>query len=221
LPKFGFSAFLKLLSLNSRPQRTLIRKRLSRSGSSGYDFHRSLRLLAGRYVNGSSLEDVLALTEDISRPPEKQSAQSGLRQLAAWRLANPGSILSFESVLFESPAKNFKVQFQPDFGIQLGEQKVAAHIWNTRTVELDRQMMYAALSVIAPLYSTNEDRPDDVGVLSLPDQTLYRLSEVGDYTEVGSRLVRRLDDIFEEILREPQKPGAPPKGRPIAPPPAR
>jgi hypothetical protein len=216
LPTFGFSAFLKLLSLNSRPQRTLIRKRLSRSGSSGYDFHRSLRLLAGRYINGSSLEDVLRLAEDINRPPEKQSAQSGLKQLAAWRSANPGSILDFDPVSFESPAKNFKVQFQPDFGIRLGEQKVAAHIWNTRTVELDKRMTYAALSLIAPLYSTNGDRPDDVGVLSLPDKMLYRLSEAGDYTEVGLRLVRRLDDIFQDILGEPSKPG--PTDRPAVPP---
>jgi hypothetical protein len=180
-----------------------------------------LRLLAGRYINGSSLEDVLRLAEDISRPPEKQSAQSGLRQLAAWRIANPGLILDFESALFESPAKNFKVQFQPDFGIQLGEQKVAVHIWNTRTVELDKRMMYAALSLIFPLYESKNNHPGDLGVLSLPDQTFYRLSEMGDYTEVGRRLVRRLDDIFEEILREPPKPGAPPRGRPAAPPPTR
>lgn len=222
MPTFGFSAFLKLISLNSRPRRTLIRRRTAGSKQGGYDFHRSLRLLANRYiVGGAALQEVLRLAGEITQPSERSSAQSGLERLAEWRSNNPGSILNFEPVVFESPAKNFKVQFQPDFGVQLGEQKIATHIWNTRTTVLDKRMMYAALSLILPLYSSKENSPSHVGVLSLPDQELYRLGEVGEYAEVGSRLVRMLDDIFEEISRESESPGKPSGDQPSIPPPTR
>ena len=136
MPTFGFSAFLKLISLNARPQRTLIRQRLAASRSEGYDFHRSLKLRAGRYlVDGVSLPDVLLTVEEIKRSAERQSAKTGLEQLGIWRDRNPGPMLSFEPASFESPAKNFKVQFLPNFGILLNEKKVAAHIWNTRSEE--------------------------------------------------------------------------------------
>jgi hypothetical protein len=218
MPTFGFSAFLKLVSLNTLPQRTLIRQRLASSRSEGYDFHRSLKLRAKQYlVDGVALADVLATVEDIKRVPERESARSGLQQLGAWRDQNVGRILSFPPVLFESPAKNFKVQYMPNFGIEMLGQKVAIHIWNTAGPRLDTRMTYAALSLFPSLYAEQEERPDDVAVLSLPDARLYRLSEVGDYSEVGRRLVRRLDDLFEEIRREPPKPKAP-TDRPTAPP---
>jgi hypothetical protein len=222
VPTFGFSAFLKLVSLNSRPQRSLIRQRFLASSSGGYDFHRSLKLRANRYlVDEVPLSDVLLSVEEIKRAPERQSAKTGLKQLGIWRDRNPGSILSFEPALFESPAKNFKVQFLPNFGVRLSGRIVAVHIWNTAKPDLDVRMTYAALSLFPPLYADQERRPDDVGVLSLPDLQLYRLSEVEDQTEIGLRLVRRIDDIFEEIRREPAKPGAPPKDLPGIPPVAR
>ena len=219
MPTFGFSAFLKLISLNARPQRTLIRQRLSGSRSEGYDFHRSLKLRAKRYlVDDVPLQDVLLTLEEVRRIPERRSAKIGLERLGIWRDLNPGSILNFEPVLFESPAKNFKVQFFPNFGIRFGGQTVATHIWNTAKPDLDIRMLYAALSFVRSLYTDQEDRPDDVGVLSLPDLRLYRLGDVEDQSEVGLRLVRRLDDLFGEIRREPERPAGPPKDRPTLPP---
>jgi hypothetical protein len=222
VPTFGFSAFLKLISLNSRPQRTLVRQRLSVSQSEGYDFHRSLKLRANRYlVDGVPLPDVLLTTAEIKRPPERRSAKTGLERLGIWRDFNAGPILSFEPVLFESPAKNFKVQFLPNFGIQLNRQNVAVHIWNTAKPDLDVRMAYAALSLFPSLYALQEVPPDDIAVLSLPNSQLYRLSEVEDQSEIGRRLVRRLDDLFEEVRDEPVKPSPPPKDRPATPPTAR
>lgn len=219
MPTFGFSAFLKLISLNPRPQRALIRQRLIASQSGGYDFHRSLKLRANRYlVDGIPLADVLSSVEEIRRAAERRSAKAGLEKLGAWRNENAGQILSFEPILFESPAKNFKVQYLPNFGVQLSGQTVATHIWNTANPNLDSRMVYAALSLFPPLYADREDRPDDLAVLSLPNSQFYRLSEAGDQTEFGRRLIRRLDDSFEEIRREPEKPTAPPKDRPAPPP---
>ena len=222
MPTFGFSAFLKLISLNVRPQRTLVRQRLLATRSAGYDFHRSLKLRANQYlVDGVPLPEVLLTAEDIARAPERRSAKTGLERLGIWRVLNAGPILSFEPVLFESPAKNFKVQFLPNFGIRLGGETLAVHIWNTAKTDLDIRMTYAALSLFPALYADEKAQPDDIAVLSLPNSRLYRLSEVEDQTEVGRRLVRRLDDLFEEIRREPTKPNAPPKGRPVTPPSAR
>jgi hypothetical protein len=222
VPTFGFSAFLKLISFNTRPQRSLIRQRLSVSESKGYDFHRSLKLRAKRYLaDGVPLADVLLTVQEISRASERRSAESGLTQLGIWRDRNSGSISSFEPVLFESPAKNFKVQFLPNFGIRMNERVVAVHIWNTAKPDLDTRMMYAALSLFPSLYADKDERPDDIGVLSLLDLKLYRLSEVEDQTEIGRRLIRRLDDIFEEVRREPARPSKPPKDRPVTPPAAR
>jgi hypothetical protein len=222
VPTFGFSAFLKLISLNVRPQRTLVRQRLLSTQSTGYDFHRSLRLRANRYlVEGVPLQDVLLTVEDIKRASERQSAKAGLERLGLWRSLNTGRILSFEPVLFESPAKNFKVQFLPNFGIRLNGRTVAIHIWNTASTELDTRMTYAALSLFPSLYADQEVRPDDIAVLSLPNSRLYRLGEVGDQTEVGRRVIQRLDDLFEEIRREPNKPIAPLRDRPASPPTAR
>jgi hypothetical protein len=222
VPTFGFSAFLKLISLNARPQRTLIRQRLSASQSGGYDFHRSLKLRANRYlVDEVPLSDVLLTVDEIRRLAERRSAKMGLEQLGVWRDGNPGSILAFEPVLYESPAKNFKVQFLSNFGVQLNGQNVAVHIWNTKKPDLDIRLTYAALSLFPSLYAGQEIRPDDVAVLSLPDSRLYRLSEVEDQSEIGLRLIRRLDDLFEEIRREPDRPSAPPRDRPASPPTAR
>jgi hypothetical protein len=219
VPTFGFSAFLKLVSLNARPQRTLIRQRLTISRSEGYDFHRSLKLRANRYlVDDMPLPQVLQTVEEIKRAAERRSAKAGLEQLGTWRDRNPGPILAFDPVLFESPAKNFRVQFLPTFGVQLNGQNVAVHIWNTARPDLDARMMYAALSLFPSLYDSQEIRPDDLAVLSLPSLRLYRLNEVADQAEIGRRLIRRLDDLFEEIGREPPRPAAPKRDRPVIPP---
>jgi len=220
VPTFGFSAFLKLISLNVRPQRTEIRKR-SVPGLSGYDFHRSLKLLAHRYiVDGKPFPDLLLAAEDITNDAERRSVIAGLEKLSEWRNLNPGRVLHFDPVLYESPAKNFKVQYLPNFGIELSEQKVAVHIWNTGVPILDERMTYAALSLMSSLYDSSESVPDDIAVLSLPQSRLYRLSDVdfNHYAEIGRRVIRRLDDIFEDIRRDPGRPATPPKHPPVPPP---
>ncbi len=220
MPTFGFSAFLKLISLNVRPQRTLIRQRLAKTKKDGYDFHRSLKLLAEDYlVEGVPLVELLSKAEAIKRIPERVSAKRGLQALGAWRVLNPGPIFSFEPVLFESPGRYFKVQFLPNFGVQLGGKNVAVHVWNTASPELDVRMTYAALSLFPALYKQHEACPDDLAVLSLPRSQLYRVGEVEDHSEMGRRLILRLENIFEEIGREGDRPTPSPKGRPTAPPP--
>jgi hypothetical protein len=219
VPTFGFSAFLKLISLNSRPQLTEIRNR-SKPSTGGYDFHKSLRRLGNQLiVDEEPLADLLREAQRIASAPERESAKTGLKRLRAWRASNPGRILQFDSVVYESPAKNFKVKYESDFGIELGGSAVAVHIWNTGKPELDERMTYAALSLLPSLYAAVGSKPDDVAVLSLPENRLYRLSEVGDYTEVAIRMVGRLDDLFERVRGEPPRTTRTPRERPAPPPP--
>ena len=218
MPTFGFSAFLKLACLNPRPSRTEIRKRLG-SSTGGYDFHRSLRLRIARHmVDDIPMDEVLSSVSEISRAPEQRSARNGLERLNAWRRDNPGPILSYAPVSYESPGGLYKVGFNPDFGLNIGGQGVAIHVWNTARPDLVPRMAYAALSLIAPQYEGQNNAPDDLGVLSLPDMKLYRLSDAGRYAGLGPGLAERLEDLMREVQNSLDQPsGEPPEDRPNGP----
>lgn len=212
MPTFGFSAFLKLLSLNPKPQRREVKGRLSPS-TGGYDFHRSLRLKVRRLMVDN--EDLEALLEDAStlrNPAERRSVEEGLRFLDSWRSANPGEVLDLASTLYVSPHENFKVSFAPDFGYRMGDKAVAIHVWNTGTVQLSERMTYAALQLMASSYEEHL-APGDLAVLSLPDRKLYRLSSVSDQSALAAIIAADLDRTFEDV-RDSLLPPPPPEIRP-------
>lgn len=212
MPTFGLSAFLKLICLNARPGRTQMRTRLSPS-TGGYDFHRSLRLRAHRYlVEGEPMEHVVGSISDIARAPEQASARIGLQRLEEWRRAQPGAIIPFAPMTYESPAGLFKVTFTADFGVRIGRESVAVHLWNTAAPELAPRMVYAALSMFPPLYATIDNPPDDIAVLSLREPRLYRLSEAGRYAGLGAGLADRIEEMLRDVTQELGLP--PPEERP-------
>ncbi|MSP75687.1 MAG: hypothetical protein EXR12_06085 [Rhodospirillaceae bacterium] len=199
---FGTSAFLKLVCLNDRPQRTELRNRVA-SSSGGYDFHRSLRLHIERHlVGGHSIASLAASIGQIAREPERNSVRVGLDQLGNWRVSHPGEILAYAAVSYESPSGLFKVTYTPDFGVRMDGQGVAVHVWNTARPPLLPGMTYAVLSLFAPAYVGMGDAPNDLAVLSLPDSELYRLSEAGAYASVGASLVSRLETTLREVIDE-------------------
>lgn len=212
MPTFGLSAFLKLICLNERPGRTQMRARLSPS-TGGYDFHRSLRLRAHRYlVDGEAMEDIVASISEIARAPEQASARIGLQRLEEWRRARPGAIVPFAPVTYESPSGLFKVTFTADFGVRIGRDAVAVHLWNTATPELSPRMVYAALSLFASVYAATDNPPDDIAVLSLREPRLYRLSEAGRYAGLGASLADRIEEMLRDVSQELGLP--PPEERP-------
>jgi len=211
---FGFSAFLKMLSLPVRPQRTEMRKRLLPSVGRGYDFHRQFRLLAHRYLSGGEpLADLLAETESYGNAAEGRAARDALQFLEGWREQTPGRLMAFEPRTWESPNSVFKVSFTPDFGIELGGVPTAVHIWKTQKPLLDARMIYAALSLFPDQYGTAAGQPRDFAVLSVLDGRLYRLSDVPDQSLLSAGVVAFLESLMAEIQDEiDRRPPPPPPG---------
>jgi hypothetical protein len=200
---FGFSAFLKMLSLNDRPQRTEMRKRLLPSSGSGYDFHRQFRLLAHRYLSGGeALADLIAEAEAFGNEAEGRAAGEALMFLEEWRADFPGRLFAFAPAVWESPSGVFKVRYAPDFGIEIGGIRVAVHIWKTQRPPLDARMTYAALSLFPELYAGQGDAPQDLAVLSVTTGRLYRLSEVPDQSVLAARVVGFIETLIEDITDE-------------------
>lgn len=208
---FGFSAFLKMLSLNDRPQRTEMRNRLRPSSGSGYDFHRQFRLLAHRFLGGGEdLARLVAETHGFGNVAEGQAAREALELLQEWRGRTPGALFSFEPRVWESPSGAFAVRYTPDFGIEIDGVRVAVHIWKTQRPPLDARMTYVALSLFSDLYSDVPSGPDDVAVLSVIDGRLYRLSDVPDQSILAGRVTTAIEHLMEEIGDEAPPP--PPTG---------
>lgn len=208
VPKIGFSAYLKIINSNPRPQRTIVRQRC-RPSSGGYDFHKSFRYR----VQQVSFEDLspaaaLASTQQISREPERNSAHRALERFFEWKEEHPGVMVSSAPISFNSPAGLFKVEFVPDFLLEIGGRMTAVHLWNTQH-DLSGHLVRAALSSVAARHPM-ESRPDDFAVLSLRDQTLYRWSEADRETRaLGERLLDLLDMQFAAARTELGLPASP------------
>lgn len=203
MPTFGFSAFLKMLSLNQRPQRREMRNRLLPSGGGGYDFHRQFRLLAHRYLSGGEpLEELSAEAELYGNAAEGRAAQEALRFLQRWRDGMPGHVFSIQARVWESPRGLFKVRYTPDFGIEIDGSRVAVHIWKTQRPTLDARMTYAALALFSDSYVGVQDGPQDLAVLSVIDGRLYRLSDVDDQAVLTNRVAAAIENLIEELSED-------------------
>ncbi|MFC5755621.1 hypothetical protein [Rhizobium sp. GCM10022189] len=215
IPKFGFSAYLKLINSNPRPQRTIIRKRYAPSDG-GFDFHKSFRSRVQQAsFQGLSVETVLASTQQISRLSERNAARRALEQFFEWKAQHPGMMEAASSVTFLSPGGLFKIEYTPDFLLRIGERRTAVHLWNTRH-PLSGNLVRAALSAVAARYPL-ENRPEDFAVLSLQNRTLYRWSESDrEITSLGERLMELLDMQFASARAELGLPASPGRDVPVA-----
>ncbi|WEZ83441.1 hypothetical protein P6U16_00680 [Rhizobium sp. 32-5/1] len=207
VPKFGFSAFLKLINANPKPQKRLVRDRF-RPSTGGYDFHKSLRQRVQRIAfENLSFQDALASTAEIGKAAERESAIKGLRQFSDWREKNLGDLSACDSFLFGSPKGFFKVEFTPNFLIELNGRRTAVHLWNTRQA-LSAGLVNASLCMVASRHPV-EGRPDDFAVLSLQDGRLFKWSDATKETAAfGERLLDVLDLDFANARLEFGLPGA-------------
>ncbi|MET3581761.1 hypothetical protein ABID19_004814 [Mesorhizobium robiniae] len=204
MPKFGTSAYLKLISLNTKPQRTELRKRLSPSDAP-YDFHRSLRLHASRLLaKGESIESVLESVGRITKLPERTSVQAGLATLLNWRASHPAKLFEVKSHIYTSPNDVFKLGFTADFGTVIDGKRCAVHLWNTKKPPLSTRLTIGTLSLIKQSYP----EIDNLVVLSLLDSQLFWSVEDARYVAIGHNLALRIEEVIlsvEEELRAPAK----------------
>lgn len=207
VPKFGFSAFLKLINANPKPQKRLVRDRF-RPSTGGYDFHKSLRLRVQRIAfENLSFQEALASTAEIEKRAERESAIRGLRQFFDWGQKNLGDLSACESFLFSSPKGFFKVEFTPNFLIELNGRRTAVHLWNTRQA-LSAGLVNASLCMVANRHPV-DGRPDDFAVLSLQDGRLFKWSDATkESAAFGERLLEVLDLDFANARLEFGLPGA-------------
>ena len=199
MPSIGFSAYLKLISLNERPRLTAIRGRISPKGG-GYDFHRSMKRAAQTLLaEDAPLDEVLVTVAAIKRSSERLSATQALTRLAAWRAANPGELRTYKPAIYAHSSGLFKVAFTPDFGMRIGRAGTAVHIWNTQKPKLSPRTVYAALSLFPELYDDG-GVPDDFALLSLREPQLFRLSEAGRYTGLGESMAEKVAESFRQAV---------------------
>lgn len=156
------------------------------------------------------MEALFDATTTFGNPAEQRAARAGLQRLETWRRDFPGSLKAFPPKVFEAPRGRFKVHFTPDFGIEIDGVWVAVHIWNTAAPDLDVRMTHAALALFPQLYSDDTDAPNDLAVLSIPDNQLYRLSDVEDHWPLAIRVVAGVENRVDEINEEDRSPPPPP-----------
>ncbi|MBI1686819.1 hypothetical protein [Caulobacter hibisci] len=214
MPTFGFSAFLKMLSLSPRRQRTEMRNRLLPSDSA-YDFHRAFRRFARRYLaGGEPIGSLLREASEITNPAEGRSAIAALEYLEDWRSDHPGRVSPIAARVYSDPEGRYKVRYEPDFGIDIDGVLVAVHIWNTKLPALEARMTYAALTLMAELYADEPGDVPDLAVLSVPGNRLYRLSDVPDQSVLAANVASGFSRLIEDVRRELWPPSQPGEDRP-------
>lgn len=217
---FGFSTYLKLICSTPKVQNTTVRNRVFPKMDGGYDFHRSLRLLAQRRCSGhEEISVLLSEAEKIVREPESKSAKEGLIALEKWLLKNKGQTVSVNSIRISSPSSSFFVSYAPDFGIQSDGGVIAVHLWNTKKPALDRRFVVGALSAVSGAYEAALGYPLEAAVLSLRDGSFYTSKDADIATKkLGTSMLAAIDSIFEKIKGGEEK-GKAPAISPFAPPP--
>ncbi len=195
---FGFSAFLKLANLPAPRQRAIIRQRVAKEKRKGYDFHKEMRSICHRHlVEGLSLEDCLREAQLIVQRPERESAIAAIGKLVEWRREIPGDVFAVAPRIYETPRRVFKVRMDVDFGVLIGSDRIAIHLWNTKKPNLDLRLTRAALALFPPA----DVSLDDVAVLSLRSLQLIRLGVDTEVSVVAERMIDALEEIFLDLRR--------------------
>jgi hypothetical protein len=138
-PNFGFSAFLKVICSNEKPQKTAVRERHKPEKKRGYDYHRSLRKAIQKIASGKhNVRDVLSALSAIKKTSERRSAKRGVIRFLRWLNANPGQITFCEPILIDSPSGLFRIRFEADCVVAINGRRVAIHLWNTQKPKLSK-----------------------------------------------------------------------------------
>ncbi|MBW9091424.1 hypothetical protein JNB91_26835 [Rhizobium wenxiniae] len=203
IPTFGFSAFIGMLFLNERPQRTKIKNRIAPSKKGGVDYHTPFRQAAHKLISqGKPLEEIVASMQNIKQNARRESAINGIKRLHAWQLLRIYMPMNFGSAIYQSPNSVFKIRFEPDLGLDIDGRHTAIHIWNNKA-DIDPTLTLAALTFLKDSYAGMRGGPDDWAVLSTKDLILYRHSEASEnHRSLAKLLSAKLEKTFANVRSE-------------------
>lgn len=192
---FGTSAYLKLISINPKPQARELKNRFMPSNG-GYDFHAEMRRLAKKLMLiPNSKTEVIEKAKQINQKPERLSALKGLNNLSAWHHEQQGYVYAVKEDTYISQNEKFSVKFSPNFGYVLNNQKLAIHLWNTKTAKLNNRSVQAILSLFADKYSSGE-LP---AILCLQSKQLYILDAAPDSLKLGKLFASNIEKMIYEL----------------------
>lgn len=202
IPSFGFSAFLKIICTNDKPQKRAIRER-HKPSNGGYDFHKNLRRRIQWLSSGShSPAQVIASLSDIAKAPERASTYAGLKKFIDWLSRHKAKTSFCDEICFKSPNGLFQVKFAPDFLTEIEGRMTAVHVWNTQET-LSRNLVIALLTTVALNWENTSERPDDFAVFSLQDGQLYKWSEhTREHKKMGHSLMLHIEKLCKNARME-------------------
>ncbi|MDM9629476.1 hypothetical protein QTL95_26685 [Rhizobium sp. S152] len=152
--------------------------------------------------SGLNYEEAMASTRAIKRASERESARKGLRRFQQWLTENSGKLEPCEPIAFISPQGYFGIKFRPDFLVEINGRRTAIHIWNTAS-KLSKNLVLAALSLVANRYPEDKKRPDNFAVLSLQDGTLFSWSEASkEHGVLGENIVALIERTCDAARQE-------------------
>ncbi|UHS61159.1 hypothetical protein HRR99_06345 [Agrobacterium vaccinii] len=206
---FGFSAFLRLLAQNEKPQRSAVKRRHITS-KGGRNFHRSLHLSIARMLTGkASFKEVIKAARNIKKPAERRYAKVGIVRFLRWYISMGAKGAAYPATTLASPQGFFRVKFDPDCIVNLDGRRTAVHLWNSKE-KINNDQALAALSLVAAKFPLTFDRPDDFAVLSLQSGDIYKWSDANkEHRKLALDLMIHLDRLFTITQSEL---GIPPRG---------
>lgn len=204
MTNFGFSAFLKVVHLNERPQLSEIHKRFAPS-SGGYDFHKRLRQLCSEFCLGEvPISTIIEEIKEITKPAERASALSGITALNRWIDGRSLSFVELPEAKYNAPNGLYSVTFKPNFGVLSERGTVAVHLWNTMRPSLDDEMVKACLApFVIPM---REQGCESVAVLSLRNGSMYNLSDEAPFTRRSELVYAHIGNLIHRKGELPRRP---------------
>lgn len=196
IPKFGFSAFLRIICANEKPQKRFIKER-HKPSEGGYDFHKSLRRLIQKVAVGELTrpDEIAAYIANIKKPAERNSLAAGFKKFVEWRGANAAPLQFVDPVVINSPNGQYQFNFTADFVTEIDGRNTAVHVWNTNS-NLSRNLVIAILTVVAENWPVTLNRPSDFAVFSLKTGEIFKWSDASpEHKLLGERLMLHIERL--------------------------
>jgi hypothetical protein len=105
--------------------------------------------------------------------------------------------LQFDPIIYRSPRGLFSVTFVPDFSVQLDDYDCAIHLWPNGKPVANVCFIEVALGIIATAARAGKHAcPQDVALLTLDSEKLYRVSDTCDRSSLAHEMIRQMENLF-------------------------